>query len=160
MDATSKVKITRDGYKKLQEEVRWLWREERPRVTAEVEAAAALGDRSENAEYIYGKKRLREIDKRLQFLSRRIERLWVVEPRQRADSSRAEFGAFVTVEDEDGKRRRTSSSAPDEVDADIGRISIESPVGRALLGKVVDEDVDVVRPRGPLTLTVVDIAYR
>lgn len=160
MDTSRKVKITRQGYEKLQQEIQWLWKVERPRVTAEVEAAAALGDRSENAEYIYGKKRLREIDRRLQFLSRKMERLWVVDARSHGQPGRADFGAFVTVEDEDGERRTYQLVGSDEVDADAGRISIESPVGRALLGRVVDDEVEVTRPRGVVVLTVVEISYR
>ncbi|TPV95665.1 MAG: transcription elongation factor GreB [Myxococcales bacterium FL481] len=160
MDTSRNVKITRPGYDKLQAEIKWLWTVERPRVTAEVEAAAALGDRSENAEYIYGKKRLREIDRRLQFLSKKMERLWVVDPGSHGRPGRADFGAFVTIEDEQGGQRTYQLVGPDEVDADAGRISIDSPVGKALLGREVDDEVDVMRPKGPTVLTVIDIAYR
>src|SRR5690606_1995247 len=113
------VYITPEGYKKLKDEVDWLWRVERPRVTAEVEAAAALGDRSENAEYIYGKKRLREIDRRLQFLSKRMDTLQVVSDEvQRQSDGKVGFGAWVQVEDEGGNTAWYRIVGPDEFDPD------------------------------------------
>jgi transcription elongation factor GreB len=155
------IYITPEGYKKLKDELDWLWKVERPRVTAEVEAAAALGDRSENAEYIYGKRRLREIDRRLRFLGDRIERMQVVTPQmQRNAEGRAAFGAWVTVEDEDGERASWRLVGPDETDADKGLISIDSPMGRALLGKRADDEVEVARPRGPAVFTVVRVEWK
>jgi len=148
--------ITPEGLTKLREEVDLLWKVERPRVTAEVEAAAALGDRSENAEYIYGKKRLREIDSRLRYLGRKMESLRVVEPSVSEDG-RATFGAWVTLEDEEGEKVCYRLVGPDESDADTGMISIESPMGRALLGRAVGDDVEVQRPRGTACFEVLCI---
>jgi transcription elongation factor GreB len=125
---------------------------------AEVEAAAALGDRSENAEYIYGKKKLRELDRRLRELSERMDSLTVVDPRPHP-SGRAYFGAWVTVEQEDGEERTYRLVGPDEFDVAAGLISVEAPLGRALLGKREGEVVVVQRPVGPLELTVVEIRW-
>jgi transcription elongation factor GreB len=150
--------ITPEGYERLRQEFERLWRVERPRVTREVSEAAALGDRSENAEYIYGKKRLREIDRRIEFLARRLEQLSVVTGRpDRPD--RVYFGAFVTVENEAGEREEWRLVGADESDPARGRISVESPLGRALLGRGLDDEVEVARPRGPVRLVVVEIRY-
>lgn len=154
------VLITPEGRKKLQDEIEWLWKVERPKVTAEVEAAAALGDRSENAEYIYGKKRLREIDRRLQFLSKRIDQLKVVPDEVQARSKDVVgFGAWVTVEDDDGNEATYRIVGPDEFDATTGLISVDSPMGRALLGKEVGDEVEVKRPRGDAFFTIMKIRY-
>ena len=152
--------ITPEGFQKVRAELDWLWKVERPRVTSEVEAAAALGDRSENAEYIYGKKRLREIDKRLQFLSARVERMKIVHlETQGHDVNKVAFGAWVEVEDEDGAKHTYRVVGPDESDADAGHISMDSPMGRALLGKEEGDDVEVRRPRGPAIFTILGIHY-
>jgi transcription elongation factor GreB len=150
--------ITPEGFARLQEEADRLWRVERPRVTREVADAAALGDRSENAEYIYGKRRLREIDARLRFLARRMDELTVVRapPEQRG---RVFFGAFVTLEEEDGARRELRLVGPDESDPAAGRISIDSPLGRALVGKREGDAVLARRPKGDLHATVIAIRY-
>ncbi|MCX4244825.1 transcription elongation factor GreB [Paraliomyxa miuraensis] len=154
------VLITPEGYAKLKSEIDYLWKQERPRVTAEVEAAAALGDRSENAEYIYGKKRLREIDRRLKFLSGRLEKVQVLHPpAQAAAGDAVGFGAWVTIEDEDGVRACYRLVGPDEPDPDNGLISVDSPMGRALLGKHVDDEVEVRRPRGDAWFTIVALRY-
>ena len=150
--------ITPEGEARLRAEVERLWNEERPRVTREVKAAAALGDRSENAEYIYGKKRLREIDARLRFLSKRLERLTVVSQVRRRDG-RAYFGCWVTVENEHGEQIRYRLVGPDESDVENGRVSIESPVGRALLGKEEGDEVVIQRPKGELLLEIVAVDY-
>ena len=126
--------ITPEGAARLRRELDELWRVKRPAVTKAVAEAAAQGDRSENAEYIYGKKRLREIDSRLEFLNRRLEELTVVTPEDRGDG-RAWFGAWVTLQDEDGSEIRYQIVGPDEFDVEAGRISMDSPVGRALLGR-------------------------
>src|SRR5688572_5282039 len=147
---TLPIYITPEGFQKVRAELDWLWKVERPRVTSEVEAAAALGDRSENAEYIYGKKRLREIDKRLQYLSGRVERMKIVHlETQGHDVAKVAFGAWVEVEDEDGAKHTYRVVGPDESDVDTGHISMDSPMGRALLGKEEGDDVEVRRPRGP-----------
>ncbi|MBI3185848.1 MAG: transcription elongation factor GreB [Myxococcales bacterium] len=151
--------ITRAGAERLHQELLRLLNEERPKVTAEVSAAAAQGDRSENAEYIYGKKRLREIDRRLRFLKKRLDEATVVVPSEQKDRSKIYFGATITLEDEDGDRSSYQIVGPDETDAKGGRISVDSPFGRALLGKKVGEVVTVNRPLGELELTVVGIQY-
>lgn len=150
--------ITPQGFKKIAEEHERIWSVARPRLVAEVEAAAALGDRSENAEYIYGKKKLRELDRRLRELSERMDSLTVVEPKPHP-SGRAYFGAWVTVEQEDGEERRYRLVGPDEFDVKLGHISVEAPLGRALLGKREGEVVLVQRPAGPVELTVVEVGW-
>jgi transcription elongation factor GreB len=153
-----KVHITPEGARRLQEELDRLWRIERPKVTREVAAAAALGDRSENAEYIYGKKRLREIDKRIQYLRKRFDQLVVVRPGEVA-RDRVYFGAFVTLEDEDGETLCYRLVGPDESDAAKGAISIESPIGRVLVGKRAGDEVEVQRPAGRACFRVLSIRY-
>jgi len=151
--------ITPEGYERLRAELGRLLREERPRVTREVSEAAAHGDRSENAEYIYGKKRLREIDRRIEFLTKRLEQLTVVPPRaDRPD--RVYFGAWVELEDEDGGVSKYRVVGPDEFDAASGRISMDSPLGRALLGRAEGCSFPLRRPKGPVTYVVVAIRYR
>ena len=142
----------------LQAEAEQLWTVERPRVTHEVSEAAALGDRSENAEYIYGKKRLREIDRRLRFLAKRIDELTVVE-NHAGQEGRVYFGAFVTVEHEDGREVEYRLVGPDESDPSVGKLSIESPLGRVLMGKEEDDDVVFRTPRGESSARVAAIRY-
>ncbi len=150
--------ITPEGAAKLQAELDQLWKLERPKVTKEVQAAAQQGDRSENAEYIYGKRRLREIDRRLRFLSKRLDELMVVsEPVAR--DGRAYFGAWVGVEDDAGNETRYRLVGPDETEAERGRISVDSPIGRALLGRRVDEEVRVQRPKGEISYLIVAVDY-
>ncbi len=158
--AEHKSYITRAGFEKLRVELVFLWKEERPRVTQAVSVAAALGDRSENADYIYGKKRLREIDRRIRFLTKRMDELEVVDLGPRARADRVYFGAWVELQDEDGERVRYQIVGPDEFDAAKGRISVESPVGRALMGKRPGDEVLVRRPKGDATFTLVAIEYR
>ncbi|HSN89718.1 MAG TPA: transcription elongation factor GreB [Anaeromyxobacteraceae bacterium] len=150
--------ITPEGFRRLAAEHERIWSVERPRIVAEVEAAAALGDRSENAEYIYGKRRLRELDRRLRFLSERMDALSVVEPAPHP-SGRAYFGAWVTVEREDGAERTYRLVGPDELDVARGLISVEAPLGRALLGRREGDTVVVQRPAGPAELTVVEVRW-
>ena len=150
--------ITPVGAAKLQAELDRLWKVERPTVTREVQAAAQQGDRSENAEYIYGKRRLREIDRRLHYLSRRLEELTVVsEPVAR--DGRAYFGAWVTVEDEAGSQTRYRLVGPDETEAERGCISVDSPIGRALLGRRADDEVQVERPKGQIRYLILAVDY-
>ena len=152
--------ITRAGAEKLRAELKHLLTVERPKVTAEVSFAASLGDRSENAEYIYGKKRLREIDRRLRFLDKRLEKLTVVEPSEAKDRSKIFFGATVTLEnEEDGTKVTYQLVGPDETDLKSGKISVDSPVGRALLGKKAGDVVTVNRPKGEVDFAVVAIKY-
>jgi transcription elongation factor GreB len=158
MAAAKRVYITPDGFGKLQEELDRLWRVERRAVTEAVARAAALGDRSENADYIYGKKRLREIDRRIRYLSKRIDDLVVVEPTSHPQS-KVFFGAWVTLEDDEGALQTYRIVGSDEFDAARRWISMDSPLGRALLGCELDEEVRVRRPKGPATFTVVGIRY-
>ena len=151
--------ITSEGAKRLRDELGWLLKVERPRVTQGVSDAAAEGDRSENAEYIYGKKRLREIDRRIRFLAKRLDALTVVtEPPPQA--GKIFFGAWVRVENEAGEESEYRLVGPDETDAAKGWISIDSPVGRALLGKREDDEVVVQRPAGKATFTILEVRYR
>ncbi|MDC0707415.1 transcription elongation factor GreB [Stigmatella sp. ncwal1] len=151
--------LTRAGAERMHRELLRLLNEERPKVTAEVSAAAAQGDRSENAEYIYGKKRLREIDRRIRFLQKRLDTATIVTPAEQTDTGRVYFGATVTLEDEDGGRTTYQIVGSDEIDTQGGRISVESPIGKALLRKGVGDSVEVMRPRGEIELTIVAIAY-
>jgi transcription elongation factor GreB len=148
--------ITPEGAARLRDELTALWTVERPKVTQEVADAAAQGDRSENAEYIYGKRRLREIDRRVRFLTKRLDEVAVVEPAARTDG-KAYFGAWVTVEDDDGVQASYRLVGPDEVDAKRGLVSIDAPVGRALLGRKEGDEVSVATPSGAITLTVVEV---
>jgi transcription elongation factor GreB len=150
--------ITPRGYKRLVDELTQLATVERPKVVREVSDAAAEGDRSENAAYIYGKRRLREIDRRMGFLERRLKFVSVVSTHERTD--RVFFGATVEVEDDDsGETCVYRIVGVDEVDAKSGRISWQSPVGRALLGKKVDDTVRVKWHAGKRALTIVEIRY-
>ncbi len=150
--------ITAAGERRLQEEYDHLWTRERPKVTREVADAAAQGDRSENAEYIYGKKRLREIDSRLEFLNKRLDEVEVVVPQDRGDG-RVYFGAWVRLEDEQGEETEYQIVGPDEFDVETRRISMDSPVGRALLGKRQGDEVVVRRPKGDAVFEVLEVRY-
>ncbi|MFV8749485.1 transcription elongation factor GreB [Nannocystaceae bacterium ST9] len=149
--------ITPAGYAKLGAELEQLWKVERPQVTAEVSAAAALGDRSENAEYQYGKRRLREIDRRVRWLNERMAQVQVVHAHPR--DGKVHFGAKVSVEDEDGERKQWQLVGSDEFDVALGKISVVSPIGQALLGKSIDDEIEVRRPKGTLSLVIVAIEY-
>lgn len=142
----------------MQAEMDELWAKKRPRVVEEVAEAAAHGDRSENAEYIYGKKKLREIDRRISYLARLIDKVTIVEPDPRK-KGRVFFGARVTVEDEEGAEATYRIVGPDEIDLKAGHISVESPVAKALLGKREGDEVLVRRPAGEVELTVVEVGY-
>ena len=133
--------ITKEGYKRLTEEYDFLRFKKRSEVVAALADAAAEGDRSENAEYIYRKKQLREIDGRLRHLGQRLELVDIVEPREQKQRDRIYFGATVTVEDSEGERHVYKIMGEDETDAQSGAISWKSPVGRALLGKKLDDTV-------------------
>jgi len=150
--------ITAEGEKALKAELHQLWKVERPQVTQSVTEAAAQGDRSENAEYIYGKKRLREIDGRVRYLSKRLEEMTVVsEPPSNQD--KIYFGAVVTLEDQDGNTLKYKIVGPDELDPQKGHISIDGLLGRALLGKEVDSDVEIDSPTGHKVYYVLGIEY-
>jgi len=151
--------ITREGWDKLDQELKFLWKEERPKVTRAVSEAAALGDRSENAEYIYGKKRLREIDRRVRFLVKRVEDLNIVYPDPQQEG-KVFFGAWVTLIDEDDEEVTYRLVGPDEWDVKKSEISIDSPMARALLGKSIDDEVVVQTPKGERVLEVISIRYK
>ena len=150
--------ITAAGEKLLKAELRRLWKVERPQLTQQVADAAALGDRSENAEYIYGKKRLREIDRRVRYLSKRLEDMTVVS-RPPDDPGRIFFGAFVTLEDGGGETVRYRLVGPDEIDPQKGYISIDSPMGKALLGKTINSEIEIESPAGHKNYYVTAIDY-
>ena len=150
--------ITPEGYAALQNELDYLWKNKRPKVTQAVSEAAALGDRSENAEYIYGKKQLREIDRRVRFLRQRLEQVKVIGTKP-DDITRVFFGAWVTVENEDGDTSRWRIIGPDEFDLDKGLLSMDSPLARALLGKRLDDEVSLVTPDGEQIYSILEIHY-
>jgi transcription elongation factor GreB len=150
--------ITPEGAQRLQKELEELWRVERPRVTQAVSEAAAQGDRSENAEYIYGKRRLREIDSRVRFLRKRLDGMVVVDDPP-SDPRKVFFGAWVTLEAEEGTESRYRIVGPDEFDMASGYISMDSPLGRALLRKALDDEVTVELPGGSRKFVIVAIAY-
>ena len=150
--------ITPEGEAALRTELHELWKVERPEVTKAVSAAAANGDRSENGDYIYGKKRLREIDSRVRFLRKRLDALQVVEG-PLGDRSKAWFGAWVTMEDEAGEEQVWRIVGPDEFDVSQGKISCDSPLGRALLGKEIDAEVRLETPAGHTTWVLTGVTY-
>ncbi len=151
--------ITPEGEQALRDELQFLWKVKRPEVTQAVREAAALGDRSENAEYIYGKKQLREIDRRVRFLSKRLDEVSVVD-RLPEDRSRVFFGAGVTIEDEDGSEQEYRIVGADEFDLEKGYLSINSPLARALIGKHLDDEVSVRTPEGWKQVVITDIRYQ
>jgi len=151
--------ITAAGYRRLQEEAARLWSVERPKVRDGVATAAAEGDRSENAEYIYGKRKLAAIDRRLHFLGNRLKALEVA-PEPPPDDGRVHFGCWVHLEDEDGGEVTYRLVGPDETDGANAEISVESPVGRALLGREVDDEIVVRRPKGEVLYTIVAVSVR
>ena len=150
--------ITREGFERLEAELDHLWRVKRPQVTQAVREAAAQGDRSENAEYIYGKKQLREIDSRVRFLRKRLENMTVVQSAP-SDQERIYFGAWVELEDENGNSQRYRIVGPDEIDPDRGFISMDSPVALALMKKGVGDEVSVSTPLGKKELYITSISY-
>ena len=150
--------ITPPGAARMQAELDHLWRVLRPQVTAAVAAAAAQGDRSENAEYIYGKKQLREIDRRVRHLRKRLEDMVIVD-QPPSDPSRVFFGAWVRIEDDTGLVRAVRIVGPDEFDMQPDFISMDSPLGRALLRKGVEDEITVQLPAGERTFVVLDICY-
>ncbi|MDD9966526.1 MAG: transcription elongation factor GreB [Myxococcales bacterium] len=150
--------ITAEGYRRLEEEAHRLWTVERPKLARAVAVAAAEGDRSENAEYIYGKKKLAEIDRRLRFLGKRLDVLTIVDARPEGEE-RIFFGAYVTLEDEDGGTVTYRIVGPDETDPKLGHISLESPMAKALLGRSVGDEVTVPRPRGAADFIIEAVTY-
>jgi transcription elongation factor GreB len=149
---------TPEGARRLRAELDELWLIERPAVTRAVAEAAAMGDRSENAEYFYGKRRLREIDRRVRFLRERLDGMKVVsEPP--SERGRVFFGAWVTIEGGAGAAARHRIVGPDEFDREPGYVSMDSPLGRALLGKRVGDEIEVQLPGGRRTVEITAIEY-
>lgn len=149
--------ITAAGYRRLEEEAHQLWTVERPKLVKAVAIAAAEGDRSENAEYIYGKRKLFEIDRRLTFLGKRLDVLTIVHEKPTVDG-KVYFGSWVKLEDDAGETRVLQIVGPDETDVAGDKISCEAPMGRALLGRLEGEDVVVPRPRGEAHFCILAVA--
>ncbi|PCJ39490.1 MAG: transcription elongation factor GreB [SAR86 cluster bacterium] len=150
--------ITAEGERALSEELEYLWRVERPIVTQQVSDAAALGDRSENAEYIYGKKRLREIDRRVRFLRKRLEILKIVD-QPPTNQEKVYFGAWVELFDEQEQPLKIRLVGPDEIDPKRNYISIDSPLGKAILGKQLDDEIKFHSPSGLKQYCIEKIEY-
>lgn len=149
--------LTPDGHERLRSELSTLLKTERPQVVQAVSDAAAMGDRSENAEYIYGKKRLREIDRRIRFLQKRLERIEVIDPNT-LSGEKVAFGLWVTVENEDGKANCYQIVGPDEIDPAQNKITFSSPLGKALLGKQVGDEIRFQAPSGVQELEIIAIS--
>ena len=156
--ATSTAIITAEGHRRLKHELDDLWRVRRPEVVRALAAAAAEGDRSENAEYTYRKKQLGEIDRRVRYLSKRLQVLKIAaEPPN--DRAAVYFGAWFEVEDEGGRAQRLRIVGPDETDAALGFISIDSPLARAALKKRVDDEFEAELPGGRRVFTITAVSY-
>ena len=150
--------ITPEGEQALKKELHQLWKVERPVVTQAVSDAAKQGDRSENGDYIYGKRRLAEIDRRVRFLNKRLDELQVVD-RPPEDPHKIYFGAWVTLENETGEGHHFRIVGPDEFDVKSGKLSMDSPMAKALMGKQVDDEVAVATPQGEQIYEVLEVHY-
>jgi transcription elongation factor GreB len=151
--------ITAHGYRRLRDEYETLFAEERPKLVETISWAAGNGDRSENGDYIYGRKRLREIDRRINWLSKRLKNAKVVDPAAQADRSRVYFGALITLVDEDGEERTLTLVGEDEADPGQGRISWNSPIARAVRGASVGDVRRISLPAGERELEILSIHY-
>src|SRR5579859_6362747 len=151
--------ITRQGFESLQAELRSLSRVERPKVVEIVSWAASNGDRSENGDYLYGKKRLREIDRRIRFLTKRIEKAEIVDPALQIRRDQVFFGATVTYENERGEEKTITIVGEDEANSDQGLVSWISPIATAFLKAYEGDEVSFRTPGGKTILTVVEITY-
>jgi len=159
LPAGTKNYITPEGFRRMQDELKQLQQTERPRIVEIVSWAAGNGDRSENGDYIYGKRRLREIDRRMRFLSKRLEIAEVVDPARQAHLDRVFFGATVTYANARDEERTITIVGVDEVDADHGRVSWISPIARALMKAREGDVVELRTPHGPEPIEVVEIRY-
>ena len=155
---SNKVYITPHGASQLRAELQFLWRDKRPKVTQQVSDAAALGDRSENADYIYGKRQLREIDRRIRFLDKRLDELEVVD-RIPSDQSKIFLGAWVQVAPDSEPVFTLRIVGEDEFDLKLGWISVNSPVARSLLGKSIGDEVFLERPSGRIPAEILAVSY-
>jgi transcription elongation factor GreB len=150
--------ITPEGERALNDELKELWKLRRREVVPALQAAAAEGDRSENAEYIYRKKQLGQIDRRVRYLSKRLDEVQIVD-RKPPDLDKIHFGATVTLEKSDGAVLRYRIVGADEIDARKGYISVDSPVARALLGCYVEDEVKLPSPESPFTVAILEVKY-
>jgi len=150
--------ITPEGAATLERELDQLWRVERPAVTRVVAEAAAQGDRSENADYIYGKRQLAAIDRRVRHLRKRLQSLRIVTEHP-TEATRVYFGAWFELEDSDGISKRFRLVGPDEFDHAPDYLSMDSPLGRAVRGKAIDQEIEVVAPQGAMRYTLVTVSY-
>ena len=154
-----KIYITPQGARNLRDELDTLWRKTRREVTKQVSDAAALGDRSENADYIYGKKRLREIDKRIRYLTKRLDQISIVDDLPN-DLGKVYFGAWVTIKRNNGKTETVRIVGPDEIEPKSNWISINSPMARALIGKKKGDGCEVMTPEGKSEIVILDVEYK
>src|SRR6476646_4381668 len=152
--------MTPEGHRRMQEELRRLMREERPKVVEVVAWAAGNGDRSENGDYIYGKKRLREIDSRIRFLTKRLEVAEIVDPQRQKNRDQVFFGATVTYADRDGTEKTVTIVGIDEADLDQGQVSWVSPIARALMKAHEGDVVELRTPSGIEPIEIIEIRYR
>jgi transcription elongation factor GreB len=153
-----RIYMTPEGAAKLQEELDDLWKVQRPRVTQAVADAAAQGDRTENADYIYGKKKLREIDARVRWIQKRLDAAVIVE-RKPGEEDKVFFGAYVRLQNPEGRIIDYRLVGPDDLDLEKNMITLQSPIGRALKGKQKGEKVKVRLPRGETEFTILDVSY-
>jgi transcription elongation factor GreB len=151
--------ITPEGFERLKNEMEWLIREERPKVVETVAWAASNGDRSENGDYIYGKRRLREIDRRLRFLTKRLEIAQVVDPQQQLENDQIFFGAYVLIADEQGTEQRFQIVGIDETNPSQGKISWISPIAKALLKAREGDRVSFISPSGRREIDILEVSY-
>ena len=151
--------ITPQGYNRLVSELNELLRVERPEITKLIQWAASNGDRSENADYLYGRRRLREIDRRIRFLTSRIDDAVIVDP-TKTKSNKVQFGATVTVSDEEGNEKTYTIVGVDEVDTSRGHLSWKSPIGSALIGKEEGDEALIRTPQGETVFEIIEIAYK
>ena len=150
--------ITPEGAQSMRDEHEQLWKVERPVVTQAVTDAAALGDRSENADYHYGKKRLRQIDGRVRFLAKRLEEVTIVDAKERSDD-KVLFGAWVLLENDDGEEVEYRIVGPDESNVEEKAISMDSPMAKAMMGRSIGDEITVKRPRDTASFEIVAVRY-
>ena len=156
---TQRIYLTPEGAATMREELRQLMKVERPRIVEIVHWAAGNGDRSENGDYLYGKKRLREIDKRARFLGRRLKHAEIVDPSLQTKRDQVFFGASVTYENARGEERTVKLVGVDEADMAAGKVSLHAPIGRALLGAKLGDQVRLLTPAGAELIEIVEISY-